>query len=183
MNTSEPPDSGWLMNTGKVAGFVYGIGISIGILLLITTITIASYYCTRNRLSASPMTTSRNRRRRQTEASVEEPFDRFDLTVGQMSSSGLNEDTIKSLPKLPYEEARESYTGKREGSIRTTTLSCSICLADYKSKDMIRVLPDCHHLFHDKCVDPWLLLNPTCPICRSSPSPSPVAGVFPRGLN
>ncbi|KAJ0624340.1 putative transcription factor C2H2 family [Helianthus annuus] len=38
------------------------------------------------------------------------------------------------------------------------------CLADYKGKDLLRELPDCGHLFHVKCVDPWLRLNPTCPI-------------------
>ncbi|EYU19848.1 hypothetical protein MIMGU_mgv1a024718mg [Erythranthe guttata] len=49
--------------------------------------------------------------------------------------------------------------------------ACSICLADYGEADLIRLLPSCGHLFHLKCIDPWLILHPTCPVCRSSPSP------------
>ncbi|MQL75677.1 hypothetical protein Taro_008061 [Colocasia esculenta] len=55
-------------------------------------------------------------------------------------------------------------------------LCCSICLADYKDADVLRRLPDCKHLFHLKCVDPWLRLHPTFPVCRTSPlrrPPSP----------
>ncbi|XP_010557977.1 PREDICTED: putative RING-H2 finger protein ATL71 [Tarenaya hassleriana] len=190
MKPAEPPDSGWLINTGNIAGFAYGIGVSIGILLLITTISLASYYCTRNHLSASPMTTPRSRRRRQTNQmsprgviiAVEQPSDDQQPPDVLTVVSGLDEETIKSLPRIPYEEARESYGRKREAS---TTSCCSICLADYNDRDMIRVLPDCNHIFHDKCVDPWLFLSSTCPVCRTSPypspSPSPVAGVIPRG--
>ncbi|KAK1287767.1 RING-H2 finger protein ATL70 [Acorus calamus] len=42
--------------------------------------------------------------------------------------------------------------------------------------DLLRVLPDCGHLFHVKCVDSWLRSRPSCPICRRcSPLPSPLS--------
>ncbi|KAH6760277.1 hypothetical protein C2S52_009272 [Perilla frutescens var. hirtella] len=41
-------DSGGFLISQNISGFGYGIGVSVGILLLITTITLASYYCTRN---------------------------------------------------------------------------------------------------------------------------------------
>ncbi|XP_027364633.1 RING-H2 finger protein ATL70-like [Abrus precatorius] len=44
--------------------------------------------------------------------------------------------------------------------------SCSICLMDYKETDLLRVIPGCGHLFHANCVDPWLRINFTCPVCR-----------------
>ncbi|XP_028808754.1 RING-H2 finger protein ATL70-like [Neltuma alba] len=53
--------------------------------------------------------------------------------------------------------------------------SCSICLRDYKETDKLRLLPDCGHLYHLHCVDPWLRLHPTCPLCRTSSSPSVVS--------
>ncbi|XP_010491212.1 PREDICTED: putative RING-H2 finger protein ATL71 [Camelina sativa] len=177
--TVVPPDSGhWLTNTDRMGGLAYGIGVSIGILMLITTITLASYYCTRSHINASPTTTPRTRRRqRETNETLQagqEGFnfegddDQNDTVVVEVL--GLNDEVIKSFPKLAYEEACVSYSLQRESS---STTCCSICLAEYKKKDMIRVLPDCNHLFHDKCVDPWLKLHPTCPVCRTSPLPSP----------
>ncbi|EOA22998.1 hypothetical protein CARUB_v10003745mg [Capsella rubella] len=169
--TVVPHDSGhWLTTTDRMGGLAYGIGVSIGILMLITTITLTSYYCTRSHISASPTTTPRTRRlQREANAPGQERFYLENDTV-VVEVSGLNDEVIKSFPMLLYEEARVIYGLQREPS---TTSCCSICLADYKKTDMIRVLPDCNHLFHDKCVDPWLRLHPTCPVCRTSPLPSP----------
>lgn len=185
--TVVPPYSGhWLTNTDRMGGLAYGIGVSIGILMLITTITLTSYYCTRSHISASPTTTPRTRRRqRESNGTLPPGQERFDFEDDESDTVvvevlGLTEEVIKGFPKLPYEEARVSYSLQKESS---TTSCCSICLADYKKMDMIRVLPDCNHLFHDNCVDPWLRLHPTCPVCRTSPLPSPamtpVADVVP----
>lgn len=43
---------------------------------------------------------------------------------------------------------------------------CSICLGDYEEKEMLRVIPTCHHNFHLVCIDLWLQKQSTCPICR-----------------
>uniref|UniRef100_H2YE69 RING-type domain-containing protein n=1 Tax=Ciona savignyi TaxID=51511 RepID=H2YE69_CIOSA len=42
---------------------------------------------------------------------------------------------------------------------------CAICIENYKVGDVIRELP-CQHLFHKKCVDPWLHNKHTCPMCK-----------------
>jgi len=44
---------------------------------------------------------------------------------------------------------------------------CPICLTDYEAGDELRCLP-CKHSFHKKCVDEWLLVNATCPNCRTT---------------
>lgn len=46
--------------------------------------------------------------------------------------------------------------------------TCPICILDFEDGDDIRVLPcEGHHVFHQACVDPWLLeLSSSCPICR-----------------
>lgn len=62
-------------------------------------------------------------------------------------------------------------------SSSSSSCCCSICLMDYKESDLVRVLPGCSHFFHVKCVDPWLRMNLTCPICRET-LPTEIKGVI-----
>ncbi|XP_008801681.2 RING-H2 finger protein ATL70-like [Phoenix dactylifera] len=129
--------------------FRYGAGVSVGILLLITTITLSSYYCNRaNTLRPAP------------------PDNGATSAVADVEA-GIDEATLMNFPKVLYSETKLRDEG-------TTSSCCSICLADYKDSDVLRDLPDCRHLFHAKCVDPWLRLHPTCPVCRTSPLPTPL---------
>ncbi|KAI8886034.1 hypothetical protein K501DRAFT_331475 [Backusella circina FSU 941] len=47
---------------------------------------------------------------------------------------------------------------------------CSICQEIF-SKEKLYVLP-CRHVYHSECIDQWIRLKPTCPICRFSLTPS-----------
>lgn len=45
--------------------------------------------------------------------------------------------------------------------------SCAICILDYKAGDTLKILPDCHHVFHKDCIVPWLTeRSGHCPLCR-----------------
>ncbi|KAJ3068680.1 hypothetical protein HDU98_008195 [Podochytrium sp. JEL0797] len=44
---------------------------------------------------------------------------------------------------------------------------CVICLTLYADGDGIKRL-DCKHHFHVDCVDEWLRLNKTCPLCKKA---------------
>ncbi|KAJ1646692.1 hypothetical protein LPJ64_001864 [Coemansia asiatica] len=52
---------------------------------------------------------------------------------------------------------------------------CAICLSDYEDGEILRLLP-CNHHMHQSCVDEWLHINRSCPLCKqeavdtSSPS-------------
>mmetsp|Transcript_10213 Transcript_10213/g.11728 ORF Transcript_10213/g.11728 Transcript_10213/m.11728 type:complete len:415 (-) Transcript_10213:1723-2967(-) len=46
-------------------------------------------------------------------------------------------------------------------------LACSVCLMDFEEGETLRVLPcSGSHLFHQECIDRWLVKNDTCPQCR-----------------
>ncbi|KAJ9693853.1 hypothetical protein PVL29_009694 [Vitis rotundifolia] len=151
-------DSGGFLGSNNIGGLGYGIGVSVGILLLITTITLASYFCTRPQQVPAAAHGGGGGGLREQQLVMEE----FVVDVG------IDEATILSYPKMVYSEAKLQHKD-------STAACCSICLADYKGSDMLRLLPDCGHLFHLKCVDPWLRLHPTCPVCRTSPLPTPLS--------
>jgi hypothetical protein len=43
---------------------------------------------------------------------------------------------------------------------------CGICMDNYKYKQYKRILPECKHTFHKKCIDSWFKKNSSCPVCR-----------------
>ncbi|EXB39583.1 RING-H2 finger protein ATL70 [Morus notabilis] len=146
----------------SLGGFRYGIGISIGVLTLVIIMTLISYFCTRARLNFEQST--------RPASVVMITVDGDPAISGQ--PRGLNDDVLRSFPKLLYAQAKlHLRDNNRAGSASS---SCSICLADYADSDELRLLPDCGHIFHINCVDLWLRQHPTCPICRSSPIPTPL---------
>ncbi|GIY83203.1 protein goliath [Caerostris darwini] len=42
---------------------------------------------------------------------------------------------------------------------------CAICIEHFQSGELIRTLP-CNHCFHKICIDPWLLEQRSCPMCK-----------------
>lgn len=58
--------------------------------------------------------------------------------------------------------------------------TCPICIVDFEDGDDLRILPcEGKHVFHQTCVDPWLLeLSSSCPICRQGKRSEPSAICF-----
>ncbi|KAJ0006676.1 hypothetical protein Pint_29918 [Pistacia integerrima] len=52
---------------------------------------------------------------------------------------------------------------------------CCICLAKYADDDELREL-SCLHVFHVDCVDKWLKINASCPLCKSEVGESGSSG-------
>ncbi|KAL8208089.1 hypothetical protein R6Q57_007501 [Mikania cordata] len=76
---------------------------------------------------------------------------------------GLNQLTIESYTKAVLGESKR-LPGHED-------TACAICLSEYNVKETVRCIPECRHCFHADCIDEWLKIKGTCPVCRSSPSP------------
>ncbi|KAL4285842.1 hypothetical protein AHAS_Ahas19G0026600 [Arachis hypogaea] len=54
---------------------------------------------------------------------------------------------------------------EKERPISGEDSACCICLAKYVDNDELRELP-CFHIFHVGCIDKWLKINASCPLCK-----------------
>ncbi|XP_073050938.1 E3 ubiquitin-protein ligase At4g11680-like isoform X2 [Primulina eburnea] len=94
---------------------------------------------------------------------------------------GATPESISSLPtykfKVKKNKSKDSVSGAAEGgtvaagtenerAISGEDAACCICLAKYLNNDELRELP-CLHLFHKECVDKWLRINASCPLCKA----------------
>ncbi|KAH7416135.1 hypothetical protein KP509_14G077300 [Ceratopteris richardii] len=100
---------------------------------------------------------------------------------------GASEEELNMLPKYIFRQTGSStrsgmdmagpsggvmslISTRLSGAAAEQTLSaedaeCCICLSTYENNVELRELP-CGHHFHSACVDRWLRMNPTCPLCK-----------------
>ncbi|KAK9058817.1 hypothetical protein SSX86_023660 [Deinandra increscens subsp. villosa] len=78
---------------------------------------------------------------------------------GEEIPTGVDEKTLSTIPITTFKrpDNPESVTDQSE---------CAVCLGDLEDGDTVRVLPDCTHLFHVKCIDEWFVGHTSCPVCR-----------------
>ncbi|KAE8729541.1 Phosphatase 2A regulatory B subunit family protein [Hibiscus syriacus] len=97
---------------------------------------------------------------------------------------GATPESIEALPTYKFKvkksrnsDGKEINSGASEGGIvaagteKERVISgedavCCICLAKYVNNDELRELP-CSHFMHKECVDKWLKINASCPLCKS----------------
>lgn len=178
MSTPATPSPNYLTNIG----LGYSIAIALGFLVLLSTVLLASYICCRRNNSSH----NSNANPRENNNSVSNDgiiLPRIIFVAeddGQEENRnqdddnlvvGLDQAVINSYPKFQF--TKESVSGNNNSNNINTT--CSICLCEYKDLEMLRMMPECRHYFHLCCVDAWLKLNGSCPVCRNSPLPTPLS--------
>ncbi|CAH8340936.1 unnamed protein product [Eruca vesicaria subsp. sativa] len=157
-------------------GLGYSIAIALGFLVLISTIILSSYICCRaSRLRFSASNTATNLDSSFGNRGIMVPRIIFVAEGDDLESAsnvvvgGLDLPIINSYPKFRYTKGDDEFRGG-DGDGDTT---CSICLCEYMEEEMVRMMPECKHYFHVSCLDAWLKLNGSCPVCRNSPLPTP----------
>lgn len=95
---------------------------------------------------------------------------------------GATVESINALPTYKFKVKKQRNANNRDNSavdggvlaagtpkeriISGEDAVCCICLAKYANNDELRELP-CAHVFHVECVDKWLKINASCPLCKS----------------
>ncbi|XP_057531775.1 E3 ubiquitin-protein ligase RING1-like isoform X2 [Amaranthus tricolor] len=81
----------------------------------------------------------------------------IDLEQPMQSTDGLEPFVVAAIPTMKFH--RDAFSSTEDSQ-------CSICLGEYQEKEILRIMPKCSHSFHLSCIDPWLMKQPTCPVCR-----------------
>ncbi|XWS48803.1 hypothetical protein CRYUN_Cryun13aG0107800 [Craigia yunnanensis] len=95
------------------------------------------------------------------------PSSEFSTSISPSAAviiTGLDEPTIESYPKTKL--------GDSGRLPKPNDNTCPICLSEYLPKETLRTIPECSHYFHANCIDEWLKMNASCPLCRNSPGGS-----------
>ena len=81
------------------------------------------------------------------------------------------------IKELPVDDAvmatlREvGFKRKRRRGASVTDMQpseCSICLEALQHGERILELPSCKHVFHKRCLTPWMKQRGSCPSCRAA---------------
>ncbi|XP_008463025.1 E3 ubiquitin-protein ligase At4g11680 [Cucumis melo] len=93
----------------------------------------------------------------------------YNINMGS-SEKGASDDQISQLPCWRYKAVEANINPRSQPDNSNTGLlkedpECCICLAKYIDKEEVRQLP-CSHVFHLKCVDKWLAITSSCPLCK-----------------
>ncbi|KAF3631739.1 RING-H2 finger protein ATL54 [Capsicum chacoense] len=101
-------------------------------------------------------------RRRTPSPQDEEVFDEnrapvIDHPIWYINTIGLQPSVIDKITILKYKRG--------DGIVEGT--NCSVCLNEFQDDESLRLLPNCKHAFHIRCIDTWLRSHTNCPLCRS----------------
>eukprot|EP00804_Cyclotella_cryptica_P024995 CCRYP_015936-RF/>CCRYP_015936-RF protein AED:0.42 eAED:0.44 QI:0/0/0.5/1/0/0/2/275/118 len=89
----------------------------------------------------------------------------------------LSKENADSIPEEIFQEPREGMKAAEEKTSRQNTNTCAftrlqkccpICINEFSSGDVLKILPRCQHAFHSKCIIQWLTeCKDCCPICMT----------------
>jgi len=81
------------------------------------------------------------------------------------SKSKKDKEATDSDGETPGEGGWVAHGTEKERQVLAEDAVCCICLGQYTDGVELRELPCTHH-FHVECVDKWLAINASCPLCK-----------------
>ncbi|KAN0041426.1 hypothetical protein ACTFIV_003965 [Dictyostelium citrinum] len=79
---------------------------------------------------------------------------------------GATKKQIESVEETLYLDPVGRNKQKNYKNTQGHDTRCAICLCDFESNDLIKILPKCKHLYHSECIDPWFKASKFCPQCK-----------------
>jgi hypothetical protein len=170
-----------LLSSLSSLGLGYSIAIALGFLVLLASLLLAFYFCfgrgggdywageavtTASSSGHLSITVPRVLFVAEGSESPDDAAAYSASAAAACSPVGLDAAAIASYPKVAFSSSRAAADADS---------MCSICLSEYRDGEMLRVMPECRHGFHVACLDAWLRRSASCPVCRSSPIPTPNA--------
>ncbi|KAL9668614.1 hypothetical protein QQ045_006151 [Rhodiola kirilowii] len=76
-------------------------------------------------------------------------------------TEGIDPEAISAFPIVKYCDVKGIKVDKG-------VPECAVCLSEFGDEDLVRLLPECDHVFHPLCIDAWLASHATCPVCRKN---------------
>ncbi|KAB2047953.1 hypothetical protein ES319_A13G081400v1 [Gossypium barbadense] len=76
------------------------------------------------------------------------------LLRGWANKDGQPPASKASIEAMPSVKIGESEDGE-----------CVVCLEEWKPGEVVKEMP-CKHKFHDECIQKWLVIHGSCPVCR-----------------
>ncbi|CAN6300226.1 unnamed protein product [Urochloa humidicola] len=87
-----------------------------------------------------------------------------DLVPGAGAALFLRPAAASLPPVVLYSAAAAARKGTTKKGLPEE--DCPICLGPFGDDDGVRVVPSCGHLYHAPCIDRWLDMRNSCPVCR-----------------
>jgi hypothetical protein len=85
-------------------------------------------------------------------------------STAELASTTDPTDTLRQ-PLLSSSTQQNIYEEEIIDNIHIDT--CSICLDEYEVNDKLRIIPNCQHMYHSKCIGRWLSeRSAVCPLCK-----------------
>ncbi|KAL4382894.1 hypothetical protein GQ457_15G004860 [Hibiscus cannabinus] len=78
------------------------------------------------------------------------------LLRGWSNKDGHPPASKASMEAMPSVEIGENEDGDGE---------CVVCLGEWRPKEFAKEMP-CKHKFHGECIEKWLKIHGSCPVCR-----------------
>ncbi|CAN8316064.1 unnamed protein product [Cochlearia groenlandica] len=84
---------------------------------------------------------------------------------------GLSASVIAALPTFSY-KPEDNNSNNNDLESNDQEIECPVCLGLMIPKNVvIKVLPNCMHMFDEECIGKWLESHTTCPVCRRMAEP------------